>query len=774
MQEREKIKCFHTGEMQMKYSDLNEYSMDEVSFLPLPRIKPPLSVHMPLNPPFFDSLVYCDCAFNVCRYPILPGCDAGDPESRRRCSELHLNLLSFAFGEVPFVPEFRQSSWSRPDDGIPAVRGELNVHEMHYILEYFCDPDDGSLWIRGTASNTSLTHKTAVFHCKASAPLESQVFDYHYVPFRWNALRWNSAGDAVTPPAVIDAGKYEVTACEHADFSSSNPNSGFGCSHPYYGTPEMALLRLDGTLKLSVELEPGEKESFTLHDAFGKPGVRIPAADFEGKLASARAFWHGLAAGHASADFGNAEDNRRFLSLQFCSLQLLLKLDGFPDFVLQPCQGGNSERFYVWVWEAMEMLRPMLVLGWFEPVRKVLKFIFSLQDGGHPPKGEFTSLAGAVGTTGPRWANTTGAALLLASDYLKYSGDADFAAEYLPKMVRAAQWILGETAATRRYNPDGSKVLNFGLMPKACATDGDYGYIFVVTDSWNCAGVERMLSLPEVQALPEYKQLEEGCRNYRDALNDAIDSMRRPDGFIARSLSSEGVIAPSFYAIAGAVQLLSSGFAFPDDPRIKAYLDYHERHVCDRFFCAPMFDGVKYIGNMEHTLHRAWLRLGEWKKAKIAARVFRECGMTHDLDLTQERCSEFDDSFTPWQPNASGNGRFLQMLVDDLVLETPANREILLLGGVFPSNFRHSSRFMLKDVHLDSGTFSLNVEHGMLDARWSKPLEAGVKIRLPEHFRFDCASGALEKLPGNFWKVTEAVSGVRGKIALETSPEAPH
>ena len=76
----------------------------------------------------------------------------------------------------------------------------------------------------------------------------------------------------------------------------------------------------------------------------------------------------------------------------------------------------------------------MLQLGHFEAVRRVIEFIFKLQDGGYPPEGDFTSLEGAIGTTGPRWANASGSALVLAAEYAELAGDKNFIKEYLPRM----------------------------------------------------------------------------------------------------------------------------------------------------------------------------------------------------------------------------------------------------------------------------------------------------------------------------------------------------
>ncbi len=149
------------------------------------------------------------------------------------------------------------------------------------------------------------------------------------------------------------------------------------------------------------------------------------------------------------------------------------------------------------------MLRPLLKCGHGEAVRKALDFIFNLQDGGTPPSGRFTSLQGAVGTTSVRWANSTGSALALAADCCRYAEDAEFCERYWPKMKAAADWIVGDITATRKNDQDGQRPLTYGLMPFACATDGDVGYVFSFTDAFSYLGLLNFTRLAESLNRPE-------------------------------------------------------------------------------------------------------------------------------------------------------------------------------------------------------------------------------------------------------------------------------
>ena len=191
-----------------------------------------------------------------------------------------------------------------------------------------------------------------------------------------------------------------------------------------------------------------------------------------------------------------------------------------------PTQGGSSERFFVWVWEAGDMLRPMIRTGHFESVRKSLDYIFSLQDGGFPPEGRFTTLDGAIGTTGPKWICTTGAALTLACDYYRYSHDKEFLEQYLPKIIKASRWIVGELRATRKLNADGTRPLYYGLMPFGVSTDGDIGYVVAMTDTYTFLGLEKTVNMLEELNDPDAGELRNELELYKGDLVITIKGIK--------------------------------------------------------------------------------------------------------------------------------------------------------------------------------------------------------------------------------------------------------
>lgn len=740
------------------YAEAENASWDEVRLAAVPKGKPQLSAHIPLGLPEASDLLICDCAFNAWKLPVPPDMKTGDARTAEIRESLRVGLVSVALGEAPFVPEFRQTRWTRRAGGYPIVRGELDAQRRHYAFDYCTDPRTGELYIRGTVRNAGPEPLDAVIRLKRSEPLEREACDYHYFTFRWDAERWG-AGEATEPPAVVESDFDETAVNDRWSLGGDAfcPKR-FICGAPYFIHPAMRIKGGGGCLRFSAHLQPGESRSFTVAAGFAEGHIGQPAS-FDDICDAAVRFWDARLP--ATADFGDARENDVFRCLQICNLQLLLNPWKDPASpYLQPCQGGTSERFYVWVWEAMFSLRPMARLGHFAEVRKVLEFILRLQDGGCPPEGAFTTLSGAIGTTGPRWANTTGSALMLATEYIECSGDEDFERRHLNDLIRAAKWILGETRATRRLRPDGTREIGYGLMPGCVVNDGDRGIFFATTDSYSYAGVRALADCLVRKGHPEGARLAAECARYKEDLDRTISEVQRDDGFIPRLVGSDAGGSFEFRNIPGAFGLIYSGAIDPaTDARMARMVRLWEREHARGPFLEPFDAGISYIGNCESGLARYHALRGEWKRAYLARQSFMNYAMTRDLHVTAERYSEVDDGFTPWQPNASNNGRGLDMMAGRFLID--GGTRIVLLGGFAPFE---AGDLSIDGLHTRFGACSVSRRSGVLRAAWERPLPPGLLVVVPTHHGFKPDAG-LAPVAEGVWEVAEPITAICGTVS---------
>ena len=170
----------------------------------------PRSVHFPLNRPYEDGLIFCDCAFNVYRLPVPPDMSIRNVDDGRIKAEIPMRMLSFAFNDPPFIPEFRQSFWHRIGGRFPQAHGTYHAWLMRYDLEYALDPDSGAVFVRVAVTNGDEIPRKAAVRCLASETREMEIWDYHYRPFRWDAARFARLEPSGDFPEVTENDGYAV------------------------------------------------------------------------------------------------------------------------------------------------------------------------------------------------------------------------------------------------------------------------------------------------------------------------------------------------------------------------------------------------------------------------------------------------------------------------------------------------------------------------------------------------------------------------------------
>ena len=755
----------------------------------------PLTVHLPLQPYHSRDLVHLDAALNVCRRRVIKGRKHRELFEDAKSTEVF--LVQFALDNPPFVPDWRFSKLSLADDRYPLAKASYYAWEQRYELEYIVTPVDENqslLWINATVSSESEQTTTAHLRVKPGFYNEADVFDWHYFPFWWDASKWKNCPLTRLKGDRILRGKQPFGRVIPGDFSCAweaklsdsvqtfrnsycqivrEKRSAF-TDNDYWlqgqGIAPSAAHRLkevENALHFQAELAPGAKATCSV--AFLINYEEVSASHLAALDAATNAKSRKAALEHFKKPFRGkttalslpANDwERIFGMMQTSILQMLIGIPGTQDLI--QTQGGSSERHFVWVQEAACMLRPMIRLGHFAPVRRALDFIFSLQDGGTPPDGRFTTLAGAVGTTGPRWMNSTGSALEIAAEYYLCSRDGSFLKEYLPKILRAADWIIGEIRATRKAFKAGKRPLGYGLMPFGHSTDCDNGRVVSFTDTYTYLGLRRAA---ELLAVNDHERADEVSREadlYQRDIEATIVALTRKDGFIERKIvtGEEGEIYyTGFENVCGAIHFIYTGLLDARSERFRRYRAYFEKHCATGEFLGNIDSDVAYMGIGEWLWQDAYLKAGDWKKAFLANQANLKYGMTRDTLQVQERMSRFNPGFIPWQPNGSGSGKILEMMVKSVYFED--GDTAVLLGGI-PWQWIEAQGLSLKGLYLPHGRVSIEATRGKngqvtvtldFDAAPSHP----GKIRLPEHFH---VTSKLRSLGGNLFALPRDASRI--------------
>ena len=710
------------------YANINEKSWDQILSENTFQWRPPYTVHLPIQPAHSPDFIHVDAALNVTRRRVTENVSLLDKESYPAARKQESFAVQFAFDNPPFVPDFRQSSLSLKENKYPVVTADYFAWDIDYQIEYSCsaiDEEQSLLWMQITVRNEDEKSRSVDVRTKINYEQEDKLFSYHYIPFNFDASRWlppnkiQLNGNSIIKDSKV-IGKVvsenmDIEWESEKHFEDKEFNKKWGGHNPYYVVPSLRLKDIENVIHTHVKLKPAEEQTFSialftndskitkkhlslLKQSTAKNNREKALSHFKGLLTKE----------NTKLNFSVHNWQDIFNELQISTLQLLVKYTHKNN--LMPTQGGSSERFFVWVWEAVHMLRPMLRVGLFEPVKKSLDYIFSLQDAGCPPEGHLTTTKGSIGTTGPKWMCTTGAALALACDYYSYSNDQQFLKQYLPKIIKAADWIVGEISATRKLNPDGTRPLYYGLMPFGWATDGDIGYVVSMTDGYTFWGLEKTVNLLEqigYKDAPGYrKQLE----LYRSDIAVAVKGLARSDGFIERKIITDekGMITKKFANVVSSAMLGYTGAVKPESDIFRRFIKYYEENRAIGYFMGNMDREIAYIGTAEYIWQHIYLSLGEWKKAFAATQVNLKYGMTQDTYQVQERFSRRNPAFTPWQPNGSGNGRMLDMMLNSLYFET--DEGITLLGAIPFSWLQANQLTELNNLYTKTGRINLKIK----------------------------------------------------------------
>ncbi len=772
------------------YANINDKSWDRILAENAFRWRPPYTVHLPIQPVHSPDFVHVDAALNVCRRRVFPNVAIHDRKARAAATGHETFVVQLAFDDPPFIPDFHCSRLALAEGKYPVVTADYFAWDVHYRIEYACCPVDGGqnlLSIQVSVTNEGEKKQPAHVRAKVNFQRERDIFYYHYVPFYWDITKWPPCDKVSLKDNAIlresdvigrvSPGEFTVAWQSKQQFEDKQYNRRFGCSRPYFAAPNMRLKDVRDVIHARTDLEPGETKTFSLALLTDFEGVTPAHREFLARTDAVECRQRAIA--HFKSRFADVNTTlvcpwQRwpdiFTELQTSTLQLLVR---FPDETgFMPTQGGTSERFYVWVWEAVHMLRPMLRVGHFEPVREALDFIFRLQDAGCPPHGNFTTTAGSIGTTGPKWINSTGSALALAADYYLYSHDEDFLDEYLPRILKASRWIVGELRATRKLNPDGTRPLYYGLMPFGCGTDGDIGYIVSMSDAYTLWGLEktvRLLERTRHEQAPEYRR---ELDTYKADLARAIKGLTRPDGFIERKIltGDKGTkITKKFENVSSSAKLAHIGAVDVHSDVFRRFVRYFEENRADGLFMGRMDREVVYIGTAEFNWQHIYLALGEWKKAFAATQTNLKYGMTQDTFQVQERFSRTNPAFTPWQPNGSGNGRMLDMMLNALYFE--GDEAVTLLGAIPAPWLREGTDVALDNLHTTNGRVSLQIRRTD-DTHCGVTLsavDAGAipdAIRFPEHWHAKSRSAAVKDSGQGRFVVSGKPRAVEFTIAL--------
>ncbi len=613
----------------------------------------PKTIKLYLHPPQATHMVTLWPDFKVAAKPI--NADTTAPSNGYG--------VRFLFGAAAAAPDWQATRYETRPDGIPIHSLHATSDDIAIRLETFCAWDARPvIYCKLTLTNLSTADGEAVFGLMPRTGRTSLLYGLApdmYASYQprlehWELLRntWRCDG-----ARLID-GERSMTIGAQPGLTTrwieQNPHNRAASHYLECRVPLAGRTSCDIVCVLS--------QDGSVYDA--------GASDYQSQQEAVLARWRTeLAQVTARPNLPDAQLESMFNSLVCQALQMLATAD---DGLVRPRQGGINDG--VWPTEAIEYLMAFDRLGLREPSETGYRYLFHTQVTDGEDRGRVVGLM--------KWSNDTGAALYGLAYHLMQCNDAGLFARWRDQAWLALGWIERRRSQTKSGEPRQG----YGLFPAGVGHDwGTQAQYWCFTDGFLYLGVNAIATAFAQYGDPHAPLLRQQADDYAACLRRTLDLVcagqdGKPEVFIPNALGAEDTYPPNaVYQADGPTTLIRAGIIDPNS----AIFEQTERYFTNRgwmqrgmthlmteslfthspYNSDPWAGHTWYISFSDLTWFRAWLARGERTKAAQTLWAQMRYGMSDEFYM-QERYADNDPTFCPWQPNASANGRLINMLFE--------------------------------------------------------------------------------------------------------------
>lgn len=641
-----------------------------------------------IHPPLADTLVEVRPDFTLLLKDALG--------RRGKLRRGHGFLYGSGAGALPSFFDFRQSSHVPHSPQLPVLYSTVKDGDFAYrVASLACRDADGAMRIYQYLSITNqhpVQAKTSYLYYLSTEAEHGQFYAHvneDYIPFESRAEPWQ--GGMRLQQRVYDAS----SGClldEHGR-AVLRYQADPACQVAY----GEAAGGYSSALSFICSLAPGETKQIrielgdTVVNGRGgdDPGKEQGVIDEAAATALAAAQWREHMLGLASIEVPEPIIQSIFDTAKVNSMQLIAQQ---ADGSALPGQGGFNDYTVVYTWEAATYLRMLIRLGATELVEQTLRYFLGTQAGSIGPDGDIISPEGSF-RAHIFWMNETGSVLGLMGNYYLATKDRAWMAANLAQVLSACQWISRERAAMKVTDADGKKVAHYGLLPKGRVHDWpDYGYFFF-SNAITWQGLQLVAESLRDCGYAEADRYLAEADDYRKCILEAVQhatyAIPKEGGILW--ITNEVYTAPdaraAVYALDGPTCLIDNGLIAASDPRIPEIEYILRKYYAMSDLFAVKLPGMEdevlgemqeqaaggpidlyYVNSAELAWHRIWSLRGEREKALRYFYATMAYSTTLDTLHVQERFSPQLPWLSPWQPNGSGNGRIMEMVLNTLYI----------------------------------------------------------------------------------------------------------
>lgn len=611
----------------------------------------PRTIKLYLHPPLANRQVTIWPDFKIVNKVVVPPSEAERDDYG----------LRFLFGEPLHAPEWLISRWQVRPDGCPMPVLSTVYDDIELTLEAFCDIALSPVtYIRLRLHNPSPAARKLRLGIMLRSGLDRLLIgmdgDYYaaYQPRlgHWDLIKstWRLDGMRVTDG--LHEARLHLPEGATAVWQTREPGN------------HLAKNLIASSIPVS-----GCSEA-EVYITLGKPAPEPDACSFEEARRSAERFWLNELGQIARkpAVPRNLEPMVNHLVSQ-CLQMLVTTTSGD----VWPRQGGRYDG--VWPVEAMEWLVALDHIGLHAWSERGYAFFRQHQIHEGEDAGRFT------GQNSPRWQNETGGVLYGLGRHLAYRKDPSVLAAWRQPIVDAVNYIERQRAQTRA-TPEAP---GYGLMPPGLGHDWQYkGQYWCFSDSIIFMGLSSVAAAFTQLGDPAADRLNAITADYlacmRATLRSIVESQpERDEVYIPNVLGVEEQYPPfGPYCVDGPSNLVRAGIIDPCSRlferlerfwRNRDWMQHgltapmNECLMTQGYFADPWAGCTWYTNFADLHWFKAWLARDERDKAAETLWAQFRYGMTAEYYML-ERYAANDPTFCPWQPNASANGRTIEMLFE--------------------------------------------------------------------------------------------------------------
>ncbi|MCM8815081.1 MAG: hypothetical protein NC931_03760 [Candidatus Omnitrophica bacterium] len=607
----------------------------------------PKTIKLYLHPPEAKRLITLWPDFKVVSAETDPIKDKG---------EFNAGGIRFLFTEKAVAPEWEKTKFAVRSDGIPVHTLKTTIDHIEYLLEVFCSFNEiPRTFIRLTATNFSGARKDLVTGLMARSGSDRLLYGIagdFYASYRPLLEHWDMVvnGFCIKDGCLTDGktGIWFETGDASLRWISVNPENIFAKNY----------------LEIRKTIEPLETVSyyFVMSEDNDKIEVSSSEHNFERKQTVSN--WQNeLNRIKFLPDIKNADVFRPIIYSLICQcLQMFVKDE---ENIARPRQGGRWAG--VWPVEAIEFLIALDMLGLCDWSEKGYRYFLKHQEKNEQEKGRFNSYLAA------QWENITGGVLFGLSKHIIACQDEKCFHFWRQPMIDGFNWIKQRRKKSANGLFPAGRPHDWGLTVQS----------WCFTDSFNLMGISEMAKLFSQYNDDFASEIEKEAKDYRDCmvkiLNDIVEQQKHRDEiFIPNYIGIPETYPPSGpYFGDGPSILIRAGIIDPESEvfeKVERY--FRNRGWMKNGLTGLMTDGLLsfyasdpwaghtwYVSFSDLCWFIGWMKRNEMDKAFETLWAQVQYGMSDEYYML-ERFADNDPSFCPWQPNASANGRLIQMLFE--------------------------------------------------------------------------------------------------------------